>query len=49
MKGFTKEELEEILKEHFKIIFFSKTEAIKLGETKEKKVSYYLNFILEVT
>ncbi len=46
--AYAKEELENILKEHFKIIFFSKTETIKLDETKEKKVSCYLNFICEL-
>jgi len=37
---YKKEELEEILNKHFKIIFFSRTKAINLDKSKNKRISF---------
>ncbi len=42
---YKKEELEKILSRQFRIIFFSRTKAISLDKSKNKRISYYLNFI----
>ena len=44
---YRKEELENTLKENFKIVFFSRTSTINLDEKDKKNNKHYLNFICE--